>query len=68
MTKKLETIFDGVYLVYGKLATKNLVPEQKVYGEDLVKIGGEEFRAWEPDRSKIGAAIKNGLKKFPIKK
>ena len=67
MSKKLEKLFDGVFLVYGKLATKNLVPGQKVYGEDLVKIGSEEYRAWEPDRSKIGSAIKNGLKKFPIK-
>lgn len=68
MKKKLRKIFDGVFLAYNKIATKNLLPGKKFYGEELVKINETEYRFWNPDRSKISAAIKNGLKSFPIKK
>lgn len=33
----------------------------------MVKFEGEEYRIWNPTRSKLGAAILNGLKNFPIK-
>jgi len=64
--------FPGVYVFVDedggeKIATKNLVPGQKVYGERTVKFEGEEYRIWNPSRSKLGAAILNGLKTFPIK-
>ena len=64
--------FPGVYIVIDddgseKIATKNLVPGQKVYGERVIKWDGEEYRIWNPNRSKLGAAILNGLKNFPIK-
>ncbi len=64
--------FPGVYIVIDddgseKIATKNLVPGQRVYGERVVKFEGEEYRIWNPTRSKLGAAILNGLKNFPIK-
>ena len=49
-----------------KLATLNLVPGNQVYREKLVKISDEEFRAWDPFRSKLGAAIMNGLSILPI--
>ena len=49
-----------------RLATLNLVPGNQVYKEKLVKISGEEFRAWEPFRSKLAAAIMNGLTILPI--
>jgi fibrillarin-like pre-rRNA processing protein len=41
--------------------TKNLVPGNKTYGEDLIKIEGTEFRAWDPFRSKLAGAILKGL-------
>ncbi len=64
--------FPGVYVFIDedgseKIATKNLVPGQKVYGERLIKSEGEEYRIWNPRRSKLAAAILNGLKNFPIK-
>ena len=64
--------FPGVYIFIDedgseKIATKNLVPGQKVYGERIVKWEGEEYRIWNPRRSKLAAAIMNGLKNFPIK-
>jgi len=49
-----------------KLATINLVPGNQVYREKLVKINDDEFRAWDPFRSKLAAAIMNGLSALPI--
>ena len=65
---KLKELFPGVYFFKGKILTKNLVPGQKVYGERLFKISGKEYREWNPRRSKLAAALKNGLKYFPFKK
>jgi fibrillarin-like pre-rRNA processing protein len=49
------------------LATRNLAPGRKVYGEELVEVDGVEFRLWNPTRSKLGAAIVRGLSKNPIR-
>lgn len=49
-----------------RLATLNLVPGNQVYREKLVKVNDEEFRVWDPFRSKLGAAIMNGLQALPI--
>ena len=59
---KLREIFSGVWEYDGKILTKNRVPGKKVYGEQLINIGGVEYRVWNPYRSKLAAAIKNGLK------
>jgi len=48
------------------IATQNLVPGQAVYGEDLIKRKGVEYRVWEPRRSKVGAALVKGMK-FPLR-
>jgi rRNA 2'-O-methyltransferase fibrillarin (EC 2.1.1.-) len=61
----------GVYIVRfedgsERLATKNLTPGKRVYGERLIKWGGVEYREWNPYRSKLAAAIANGLKFVPI--
>lgn len=50
-----------------RLATKNLTPNRKVYGEKLIKYKGVEYRVWDPFRSKLAAAILKGLKNVPIK-
>jgi fibrillarin-like pre-rRNA processing protein len=63
----IEEIFSGVFKIDGKLATKNLTPGYTVYGERTVNIEGEEYRFWDPYRSKLGAAIMLGLKELPIK-
>ncbi|MGQ0376647.1 MAG: fibrillarin-like rRNA/tRNA 2'-O-methyltransferase [Nitrososphaerota archaeon] len=49
-----------------KLATENLVIGNQVYKEKLVKKKDVEYRVWDPFRSKLAAAIMNGLDKFPI--
>lgn len=60
--------FPRIYWVNNRLATVNLVPGQKVYGEKLVRVGNKEFRFWDARRSKPSAAIYKGLKYFPINK
>lgn len=66
----------GVFVARGKedaLCTKNLVPGEKVYGEKLVKLKDsngifeEEFRIWNPFRSKLAAAILGGIDDIYIK-
>jgi len=49
-----------------KIATQNLVPGNQVYNEKLVQSKGVEYRVWNPFRSKLAAAIINGLKDFPF--
>ncbi|MBS7287641.1 MAG: fibrillarin-like rRNA/tRNA 2'-O-methyltransferase [Candidatus Freyarchaeota archaeon] len=62
---------EGVYFVIlgGKrrLATRNISPGFKVYGEDLIEYKGEEYRLWDPNRSKLAAAILKNLERVPIK-
>jgi len=49
-----------------QIATQNLVKGIDVYGEKLVKYEGEEYRVWDPFRSKLAAALQNGLTDLPI--
>jgi fibrillarin-like pre-rRNA processing protein len=62
--------FKGVYTAKkGKqvvLCTKNLTPGKKVYGEDTFKEGKDEYREWEPRRSKLGAALAKGISQIGI--
>ncbi len=57
-------ILDGKKL----LATKNLVPGHRSYDEVVKKYKGEEYRVWSPKRSKLAAAIMNGVRTFPFKR
>lgn len=65
--EKLEKL-NGVYFVEDHIATENLNPSIKVYGEKLVEFEGKEYRIWEQRRSKLGAAIMNGMNMFPFEK
>ena len=62
----MKEIFPGVFVHEGMLLTLNSRPGQRVYTEKLVRVGGDEYREWIPSKSKLGAAIKNGLKTFPF--
>ncbi|HEY8109470.1 MAG TPA: fibrillarin-like rRNA/tRNA 2'-O-methyltransferase, partial [Candidatus Nitrosotenuis sp.] len=44
-----------------RLATINYVEGNQVYGEKLIKKGGDEYRIWDPFRSKLAAALTIGL-------
>jgi len=49
-----------------KLATENLVIGNQVYQEKLVTKKGIRVQIWDPFRSKLAAAIMNGLEIFPF--
>lgn len=63
----MKQLFEGVFRDGNRIYTKNLVPEKHVYGEKLIGHGTDQMREWDPKRSKLGAAIANGLKDTPIK-
>lgn len=55
--------YPGVYKNYfRKLFTKNMVLGKKVYNENLVSDGNVEYRTWDCSKSKLGAALANGIK------
>ena len=55
----------NVYFKDGNIATKNLNPGTSVYGEELIK-DDVEYRIWNPRRSKLSAALLNGLKNLEL--
>jgi fibrillarin-like pre-rRNA processing protein len=62
----------GVYIVELedgslRIATKNLVPGQRVYGERLYNYEGTEYREWNAYRSKLAGALLKGLVELPVK-
>jgi len=62
----------GVYVVELedgsiRLATRNLVPGHRVYGERLFKQGNLEYREWNAFRSKLAAALLKELDDQPIR-
>jgi fibrillarin-like pre-rRNA processing protein len=65
---EVKQIFEGIYKVDGKLATRNLVRGRRVYDEELVDHEGEQYRLWNPYRSKLAAAIMKGMKELKIRK
>jgi fibrillarin-like pre-rRNA processing protein len=48
------------------LATLNLTPGRRFYGELLVNVDGVEYRIWSPFRSKLAAGIVMGLEEMPL--
>ncbi|XP_065520878.1 rRNA 2'-O-methyltransferase fibrillarin isoform X1 [Lathamus discolor] len=63
----------GVFICRGRedaLVTRNLVPGESVYGEKRISVeDGDtkvEYRAWNPFRSKLAAAILGGIDRIHI--
>ena len=65
----MNTPIKGLYQVKidqkKRLVTKNKVPGVSVYGERLIKIKNQEYRLWDPHRSKYAAAFLSGMKNLP---
>lgn len=64
--------YEGVFWVIledgsKRLATKNLAPGVRVYGETLVSDGDNEYRTWDAYRSKLAAAILRNISVLPLK-
>uniref|UniRef100_A0A8C0F6Z5 rRNA 2'-O-methyltransferase fibrillarin n=1 Tax=Bubo bubo TaxID=30461 RepID=A0A8C0F6Z5_BUBBB len=64
----------GVFICRGKedaLVTRNLVPGESLYGEKRISVeDGDtkvEYRAWNPFRSKLAAAILGGIDQIHIR-
>ncbi len=62
----MKEIFNGIFKSGKKLYTQNLIPGEKVYGENLIRKGKKEYREWSPERSKLAAAILKGLNNVPL--
>ncbi|MFZ2410426.1 MAG: fibrillarin-like rRNA/tRNA 2'-O-methyltransferase, partial [Candidatus Methanoperedens sp.] len=62
--KLIETGLDNVFSLEQegskRLVTKNLTPGIQVYGEKLITTVNEEYRLWDPNRSKLAAMILKG--------
>jgi len=61
-------IGENVYQVDNQVATVNLTPGIQVYQEKLLEFEDKELRLWNPRRSKLAAAIINGLSIFPFER
>jgi len=57
----MEEIQPGIHSKGDKIFTK-AASEESVYGEKIIEENGQKFREWNPNRSKAGAAVKNGMK------
>ena len=65
---KVEEITPGVFRIGEKIATQNMVEGARVYAEELLRFEGREYRFWDANRSKTGAAIRKGLRELKIGK
>lgn len=59
------TEWPGVYREGRELYTRNLLPGHRVYGEELRSEGGDEYRRWDPYRSKLAALLLRGARAAP---
>ena len=64
-----QTNIEGMYQLKmeqkKRLVTLNTVPGVSVYGERLIKDNEDEYRVWDPFRSKYAAAFLSGMKLLP---
>lgn len=60
--------FPQIYTDNFSYFTPNFVPGVRVYGERLLQVEGltHQLRFWDPFRSKLAAALKNGWKNVPF--
>ncbi|MCI4357593.1 MAG: fibrillarin-like rRNA/tRNA 2'-O-methyltransferase [Thermoplasmata archaeon] len=54
------TEFPRIFRHGRDLYTENATPGVRVYGEDLLKESGTEYRRWDPFRSKLAAYLLKG--------
>lgn len=57
----MKEVQTGIFEREGLIYTRNADPGHSVYGENLIEIEGTEYRRWIEKRSKVGAAIQNGV-------
>ena len=59
-----------IFKIDDEIATINSIPSKRVYGEKLIidEESSIEYRIWNPNRSKLSAALHNGLSKINLDK
>lgn len=57
----MKQIQTGIFRYKDSLITRNPVRGEKVYGERLFQVDGEEYREWVRERSKAAAAVEKGI-------
>lgn len=62
----MKPVFPGVYDNHGQLFTQSRFPNFRVHGEKTIQRSGKTYRHFNPNHSKLAAAIVNGLKIFPF--
>jgi fibrillarin-like pre-rRNA processing protein len=62
----IEEKLPGIFILNDHLATLNLKAGVRVYREKLVDFEGKQYRLWDPRRSKLAAALLNGLLTFNL--
>jgi fibrillarin-like pre-rRNA processing protein len=62
-----ETRLKGIFELKRRIYTKNFTPGKTVYDEKLFREGNDEYREWNPTRSKLGAAVLKGASQIGIK-
>lgn len=62
----MKQLHPGVYRHEGRLYTENLTAGVSVYDEPRCTVDGIEYRSWNPYKSKLAAAIQNGLEMLPL--
>ena len=63
----MKKLSSNVFREDNSLYTKNLIIGKKVYGEKLLDQKSMQLREWNPNRSKLAAAILNNISLMPIK-
>lgn len=64
----MKEIFTGIFSINDKLATLNSIKGFNPFNEELIKSKDKEYRIWDPNRSKLAAAIKKNIKNIPLEK
>lgn len=62
-----ETQLKGIYKIGRNLYTKSFAPGTKVYEQRIFHEGDDEYREWNPTRSKLCAAVLKGASQIGIK-
>ncbi len=56
----------NIYRFGRDYATLSIAPKRKVYDEKIIRRGKDEYRIWDPTKSKLSAALQKGLRNTPF--
>jgi fibrillarin-like pre-rRNA processing protein len=62
----MKEIFPGVFRQGRQLFTKSMIRGYSAFSRSVITKGKDEYREWDPKKSKPAAAIAKGLRDFPL--